>query len=137
MDNVLIAVADWSDEATITATNEDASMPATNLQKKQPGDLWQTEDLTSIQLDFDRGSAKPLNLVALLFTNLTSSATWRVRVDVSDNTFASPDYDSGNQTFQGSPLLTSLVWRHGFVRPSTANMSFGEEGYNLEGFLAA
>jgi len=96
MGNIIFATPDWSDSATLTPSQEETAAPAANLQKLQPTDLWRTNNLTGISLEADRGSSQLWNLVALLFTNATSAATWQVRADDSQaNLTTTPAYDSG------------------------------------------
>lgn len=82
--------------ATITAASAAASMPATNLNKVQPSDVWRSTSLSSQYIEIDLGGAKAVNLAALLFTNLTSAATIRIRAATSQaNLTAAPGYDPG------------------------------------------
>lgn len=86
--------------ATIeTVGSEDSDFPATNLQLQEPTMPWKTAGLSSMYVNIDMGSALPINFAAIVATNCTSSATWRVRGATSEaNLTASPGYDSGNQT---------------------------------------
>lgn len=77
--------------ATITATTAATSMPASNLNKVQPSDVWRSTDLTGEYIEIDLGSAKAVDLIALMFTNFTSAATWRVQ---AGTTTAYSNYDS-------------------------------------------
>lgn len=81
--------------ATITATSEAATMPAANLDRPQPTDVWRSTSLTGQSIAIDLGSAKAVNIAALLFTNLTAAATWRVQ---AGSTTGVSDYDSGAVT---------------------------------------
>jgi len=81
--------------ATVTAASAAATMPATNLDKPQPTDIWRSTSLTSQYIEIDLGSAKAVSIVALMFTNLTSAATWRVQ---AGSTTGVSDYDSGTAT---------------------------------------
>lgn len=81
--------------ATITAASNATSMNATNLNKVQPSDVWRSTSLTSQYIEIDLGSAKAVDLIALMFTNLTSAATWRVQ---AGTTTGVSNYDSGTVT---------------------------------------
>ncbi len=78
MGNIVIAAPTLSDAATVTASGETSAGPAENLKRMQPTDIWQAPTLTPY-LEVDLGAVSSFNLVGLLFTNATSSATWRVR----------------------------------------------------------
>lgn len=92
MSNFIIGQA-WA--ATVTATTAASTMPASNLDKAQPTDIWRSTSLTGQSIAIDLGAAKAVDLVALLFTNLTSAATWRVQ---AGSTTGVSDYDSGTVT---------------------------------------
>jgi len=81
--------------ATVTATSEAASMPASNLNKVQPSDVWRSAALTGQVIEIDLGSARAVDLVALMFSNLTSAATWRIQ---AGSTTGVTDYDYGTET---------------------------------------
>lgn len=99
MGNLLLASAHtWSDAATIvTSTNEMTGFEATKLQIMQPTDFWQSQDLSSIAIEFDIGSVQPFNLIAWLYHNLRpGTGTIRTRTaDTQGNLTASPTLDTG------------------------------------------
>lgn len=65
----------------------------------QGGEVWRATDLNNAYVTIDFGSAKEINLIALLFTNASSAATWRVRAAATEaDVTASPAYDSGSNT---------------------------------------
>ena len=80
---------------TATATSETSSMPASNLDKVQPSDIWRSTSLTGQSIAVDLGSAKAVTALALMFTNLTASASWRVQ---AGTTTGVTDYDAGTVT---------------------------------------
>lgn len=95
MADMILATPVLSDAATITAGLESAAGPATNLQKMQPTDVWESATTTPY-IEIDLGSITDFNLVAMLFTSGESGAIWRVRTaDTQGNLTAAPDYDSG------------------------------------------
>jgi hypothetical protein len=81
--------------ATITAASAAATMPASNLALAQPTDVWRSTSLTSQYIEIDLGSAQAIDLVALMFTNLTSAGTWRVQ---AGTTTGVSNWDSGTVT---------------------------------------
>lgn len=95
MANAVLAYDDRVDRGTVTASDQLSTLPATNLQHPflSPR-VWRTSSNSAYaQVDF--GAAVAIDVVALLATNLTASATWRVRLD-SDSGFSAPHtYDSG------------------------------------------
>ncbi len=116
MGNLVIATPTWSDLATLTASSELASAPVANLQRMQPTDLFQAASSADFYLEADRGSAQPFNLVALLYTNVGGSGTWRVRAaDTQGGLTSSPPYDSGSLTFWASPNLDTWTRRHSLL----------------------
>lgn len=80
MGQVIISAPQWSDNATLVASEFVAGFPVTRLQKMQPTDRWRASGITGpLSITCDRGEAKPFNLVSLMFTNGSSDASWRVR----------------------------------------------------------
>ena len=105
---------------TATAVSAATSMPASNLNKVQPSDVWRSTSLTSQYIEVDLGLAKAVTVVALLFTNLTSAATWRVQ---AGTTTAYADYDSGTVTAWAG--ATQNVDRpHAFLDLTTASKTY-------------
>lgn len=95
MGNILIGTPNWSEFATVTAAVETSAGPASNLARMRPSEVWETDDLTQIQLDLDRGERAVFTFVALLHTNATVDATWRVRAsDTLANLTAAPLLDT-------------------------------------------
>lgn len=97
--NVLIASPALSDAALLSAAIDVSSMPPSNLLTMQPYEVWRTLTPAAASLVFDLQSAQTINLVALLFTNASATATWRIRGATSEaNLTAAPGYDSGALT---------------------------------------
>jgi len=88
----------FTDDATFTDVgNELGTLPATNLQNYQPAKKTRTSDLSNVYYVIDRGNFKTLNVVSMLYTNLSETGTWRVRADNNEsNLTSSPSYDSGD-----------------------------------------
>jgi hypothetical protein len=76
MSNIILTPA--YDYTVTTATGAAADMPVTFINKTQPSDLFQsaTENSTLV---IDLGTAKEVNVIAALFTNLPADATWEIR----------------------------------------------------------
>lgn len=93
----MLAYPDWSDAATLTASNETAASPGTYLQRMQPSEVWRSTDLTSIYFELDRGvDWQRWNLVSLLWSNASEEALWRIRTANSQaNLTAAPIFDTG------------------------------------------
>jgi hypothetical protein len=104
----------------LAAGNNPGATPASNLALMQPGDMWQSSNLTSLYFEVDLGSAQAINLVALLFTNLTAAATWQVRGATSQaNLTAAPGYNSGAISFRAE-TASAETRLHGYLFLSTA-----------------
>ena len=104
----LITVND-ADTAVITATPAAvSSMPTSNLQDPSRRKVRCTT-LTNQELKLVWSSARVLSAVALLRHNLTSSATWRVRI-YDDAAATNLVYDSGVQLASPPKVLGDLVW---------------------------
>ena len=90
------------DAATLTAGSQKASLPVQNLQSNPTSKKWHTAaGVSSSHFLADLGSAQACNLLMLAKSNLTASATIRVRASTSDATAESGDLlDTG----AGSPL---------------------------------
>lgn len=94
-----------------------ASMPITNLFKAQPSDVARFSSLTGMYFEVDLGSAKEVEAVALLYTNATAPATFRLRGATSQaGLTSSPPYDSGTLSpFTGivtADYPRGLHWLH-------------------------
>lgn len=101
MSNAIIATPEWSDSATITTNSPDAEFPVTNLQLRNPTDIFKSV-ATTFTITLDRGVTKPANLVSLLFHNGSEFSGFRVRTADSEAGLTSaPVYDSGAPFFEG------------------------------------
>jgi hypothetical protein len=119
MGKVAMGWSDWGDAASLeTIGNEPGSgAVAANLQTMQPTELWESTDLTNLHFELDRGSAEALNVVALLYTNASSGATWRIRAadDQASLTDGSADYDSGSITLRAAGADDTWERPHGVL----------------------
>lgn len=123
MGNIILATPLISDLGEIVSVgSEVASMEAVNLLKIQPTDLWRASDLDNIWFEIDLGSAKAIRLVAMLFTNASSSATMRVRGATSQgNLVSSPGYDSTAVSHWPTSGLDNWDRTHGIDYNDIAN----------------
>ena len=81
MGNLLMVTPyDW-DGGTITASDNPAATPVANLLKTDPSLLWNSGSNQSPHLMIDAGIARPLNIVAPLFSRASKYATWRITAD--------------------------------------------------------
>jgi hypothetical protein len=85
------------DGATITSVgSEVATLPGTNVQSAHLSQRWYTQPATNSSfLIFDLGSALACAMLGVFGTNLTSSATYRLRGSANPDGVTSPVYDSG------------------------------------------
>jgi len=78
----LLAHPELSDAAYFynsTGPADASYAPVSNLLKMQPKDVWQTAAVsTDIVRHMDLGASASYNLFALLFTNASSAATWKI-----------------------------------------------------------
>lgn len=112
--NILIATPELSDAATVSASTELAAATAANLLLMQPTDLWQSTNLAPY-LEIDLGSPVSFNLIAVLFTNMTDTSSWRIRVANSQaNLTASPLHDTTMVSFAPWTSATVQTRRHGY-----------------------
>lgn len=117
MGNLVVANPAAINASTLSAGSELASMPASNLLRTQPKDRWRSTDLNSLYIVVDLLTAQAINLIALLFHNAATDATWQIRGATSEaNLTAAPGYNSGAIAMwdAGWPAdqdpLHSLLW---------------------------
>ena len=114
MGNLVLATPHIIDAATIDNATEVAAAPATNLQLMSPRDFWQAPDPAAANMEIDLGEAKTINLVAGLFANATSAATWRIRAAATQAALiTSPILDTTAVTFWASAGLETWDRTHG------------------------
>lgn len=115
MGNLVLATPHIFDAATIDNATEDAAAPATNLQLMSARKFWQAPDPAAANMEIDLGAAKTINLVAGLFANATSAATWRIRAAASkaELTGGPTILDTGAVTFWASAGLETWDRTHG------------------------
>ena len=93
-----IAIANpiLGDAANLAAGVADDGFAVANLQTIQPSEVWRASDLSNAFVTVDLGAQSTVNLVAMLYTNLSSAATWRVRGASTSAAAvtAAPDYDT-------------------------------------------
>lgn len=94
----LLAWVNKADDASLSASSEVAAQPGSNVQQEHLSRKWQTAaGVKTAYLTLDLGSSLSCSLLAVLGTNLTSTATRRVRASDADPTAVAGDkYDSTN-----------------------------------------
>lgn len=82
--------------ATITASSEQTTLPATNLIGPSPSKVWRSTGLSSVYIDLDLGASTAVDTLSLVAPNLTGSGTWRL---MGDDDYAdlsgTPTFDTG------------------------------------------
>jgi hypothetical protein len=96
MSGTLIATQKYMLTAGISGGSAPASMPATNLKKRNPDDKFRLQDLSNAYIIVDLAEPKEVNIIAILYANTTLDAKYRIR---AGNTNAVSSYDSGDITF--------------------------------------
>lgn len=95
MSNIIFLSRKIAEGATITASSQQTTLPATNLIGPSPSKVWRSSGLSSVYIDIDLGASIACDTMALIAPNLTGSATWQL---LGDDTFANlattPAYDS-------------------------------------------
>jgi hypothetical protein len=83
--NLILAEPSLSDAGTLySVTSASSVAPATNLQTTQPKEVTETTSATgSFLWHIDLGASASYDLVALLFTNLSATATWAISTSAS------------------------------------------------------
>jgi hypothetical protein len=117
----LIAPATMMDTrfASVKATSEVASMPASNLLRPHPADWWVAPVVTGLEVTFelDLEAGEEWGLVAPLYTNLGPNCTWRVQAAATEAGLASPTFQTNPVAGQNSADLASRSheWVHAWV----------------------
>ena len=102
MANIMIASGKYIDEANALSATSESAYPVTNLQNLQPTKIWRNSS-TSATIDIDLGSARTVTMAALLHTNLSATATWRVHMASSQARLGNSDYIGAvNDFFDGN-----------------------------------
>lgn len=88
MGKIVIGYNDYvKDAVAITSDSALATLPAANVAAVQVSQRWQTVPATTTAyLLIDLGTASSIEMVALINTNLSAAATWRIRISTADAT---------------------------------------------------
>ena len=104
-----IARQNLIDLATVTASTAVSSLPASNLQTEDIGELWRATTGTEWLLA-DLGSTKTVGITALVESSAVAGDSMQIRVSTADATGASGDaYDSGSLPVTVDPATGLLV----------------------------
>lgn len=133
------------EDATLTASSAQSTLPVTNLQGPSPSKVWRSAGLSSVYITIDFGAATAVDTLAMVNVNWTTSATWRLRLATSEaNLTGGPGYDSTALTpWPGSVKPTEDWNQHAPLMrlPSTqtfrwARIDLADAG-NADGYLEA
>jgi hypothetical protein len=134
---MLIAWVNLADSATVSASSEQAAAPGGNVQIAHLSRKWSAiEGVNSASLIFDMGGSVACGILAVLGSNLTATATLRLRASDADPTGAAGDkYDStlmsaGAKAGYGAAYLwfaaaTARYWRLGLADASITTLEVG------------
>ncbi len=112
MSNIFIATP-YSFAVTASPA-ESAGMPASYLDKIQPGDLFQSSTADST-LDIDLGAAKSVDVIACLFTNLPGDATWQIRAAATQGALSTGTVIQATTGFRMDGFIRADGRSHGMV----------------------
>lgn len=111
-----------ADRYEITASSVAGSLIPSNMQTDRKSEVYRSSG-TSTTLTLTSATANFVNMVALVFTNLTSSATMRVRT-YTNEADVTPIKDSGIVSAQAPDPLGEFDW---------GNVPFGINAYSYYG----
>jgi hypothetical protein len=123
---------------TVTATSTTAGYVASNLNTPRLSSSWRSVGLTSQNVNVDLGSSLDMDVIALIGTNLTDSAT-RTPVTSENASYTSPEYNPGSANVFNltTPTLVTPNYRYGrnlIVLPgSTLNSRYVRQTLNNSG----
>ena len=115
----LIAYDNPSRLGTVTASSEQASAPAINLQNGNTWQFWQPDATGSQTLTFDMLSAQPFDYVLIAAHNLSSELSGDVVVSYSDDntSYTTAHTFDDADIADDEPVFVNLVSRsHRYVR---------------------
>ena len=113
--NIAICDTALADAALVTADTAAPGVPATNLQTSQPGEVWRSNYVASGTFVVDLGEAAPVRAIALLYSNLSDTATWRVRGAASEAALGNAPRVEVAQAFGSTLPRDARGWRHGLA----------------------
>jgi hypothetical protein len=93
MSNVRFLYAFKFDDATITSSSEESSLPDDNVVDDFVAKVWRATGDTSEWIKFDLGSAMKITMCAIFGHNLTNAATVKLQGNASD-AWGAPIYDT-------------------------------------------
>lgn len=130
MGNLIVATPELGDAATLSTTGTVAAgLPLTNLQDRRLSKVCRFTSLTGMVIFIDTGAVGDIDLVALLGTNASAAATWRVRTaDTQAGTSSAPAYDSGSLSMSPQAVLTGIGASNRWARIDIADAA-NADGY--------
>lgn len=127
---------------SFAATKVIDGYPADNLGRDAPGLVYRADDESTV-ITFETAGA-PADTVALLDTNLSEAATWRVTAANSqEDATAAPLFDTGVLPFRASANLEQRPGYHGLLRLAAPQaypwwaITIGGAGAAQQGRIAA
>lgn len=110
MANIRIITPNDGDSATLTVSPAvEATLPVTNLQEVSRARVMRSTSAAAQDVKGTWSAAKVLSSCALMRHNLTSSATWRLRL-YNDSAWVTLVYDSGHVTAVPPKALGDIEW---------------------------
>lgn len=114
MQNMLLATAVLSDQATLKGTTAAGDLSLSNLKTKSLKQVYRAPDASSVYIVSDLGSAAKVDLVALIGHCGSSRSYVRVRgAAVEADLTTSPDFDSGDLPFRSHQTGYNSTWAAG------------------------
>lgn len=145
MSNILLCTPELFDSANtvLTVSSEHSNFRSSKLKNVQPTEIWRSANLSPVSLVMDFGTSIDFSVVALMYTNLTSAATWRIRIADSEAALTTtPTHDSTVISFWPTANLTDWDRVSGYyVLPSALSGQWLRidlvDGANLDGYMQA
>ncbi|MCE6993050.1 hypothetical protein [Dyadobacter sp. CY323] len=114
MQNMLLATPILSDAATIIGSTASGSLGINNLKTPSLKEVYRAANAASVFIIADLGSAKTINMVALIGHSGSSRSYARIRGATSQaNLTAAPGYDSGLVPFRSHQSGYDAGWASG------------------------
>jgi len=109
-----IIIANSYDYTVTNTIGEHVDMPAAMLAAQQPRDIHQstTADAT---LQIDLGQALAVDLIALLYTNATTAATWEIRAAATQGGLATGAVIKASSPFRNGTVIREDGRSHGLA----------------------
>lgn len=117
-----------SDDATITASKEDAAYPAENLYDRQAAKVFRCTSPTALTILVDLGSAHAADTVAIINHNLSSGATLSLKAGASSppsTVVATPAYRAYD-LWKSFASTAARYWKLDITDANSAALQIGQ-----------